>query len=422
MSIRSATAAFGLAVALLGARPVGASPPDASTSRPPSPGRPLTFEAALALARQRAPALLEARAHVQAARGAVAGAAPLLNGNPQLDFQAGPRRLVTGQRGTDIAIGLSQPVELGGQQGLRREAARAGLSREEARVRDTERLVLGEVAGLFLRVLHAQERMKLANSAVEASSDTAHATERRFEAGDVPVVDVNVARVARARARAEAAVTVGEVEALLSELRARLGATVQEVPGLQGELRTLALATLPGAEGTTLERADLTALEEERTQARAAATLGRREVLPDVTVGVRYQQEADETVLLGTLSVPLPVFARGQEARATTQAEAIRLQGALEVARTGVAQQRTAAGLRYDARVQALKLLEEEALPLLTDNESLARRSYDAGELDLAGFMLIRRDALEARTEWLDSLLQTALARVQYAVELGVTP
>ncbi|CAM3437137.1 TolC family protein [Corallococcus sp. ZKHCc1 1396] len=423
MSTRSATAAFGLAAALLVTCPAGASSAPSLSIQPLRRGPVLTFEATLALARERAPALMEARAHVQAARGAVAGAAPLLRGNPQLDVQAGPRRLVTGARGLDLAVGLSQPLEIGGQQGLRREAARAGLSREEAALRDAERLTLGEVAACFLRVLHAQERVKLAGASVVALHDTVHATERRFEAGDVPVVDVNVARVARARARAEQAIAMGEAEALMSELRALLGgASIPEVPGVQGDLRTLALAPLPRPGGKTLERADLTALEEEHTQARATASLGRREALPDVTLGVRYQREAAETALLGTLSVPLPVFSRGQEARARAEAEEGRITGLLKVARLAVSNQISVAGHRYSARLDALELLETEALPLLTDNEALARRSYDAGELDLAGFMLIRRDTLEARTAWLDSLLELALARVRYAMEQGVTP
>ncbi|RKH52410.1 TolC family protein [Corallococcus llansteffanensis] len=421
MPIRSATAAFGLAAALLCSHPVGAAPRPPVESRPAA-RRELTLEAVLTLARERAPALLEARAHVQAARGAVAGAAPLLHGNPQLDLQAGPRRVVTGARGVDLAVGLSQPFELGGQQGLRRDAARAGLAREEALLRDAERLVLGEVASAFLRVLHAQERLKLANAALKAADDTVLATGHRFDAGDVPILDVNVARVARARARVEAAGAEGEVEALLAELRAQLGVSFTEAASVQGDLRTLALAPVRGPGGKALERSDLTAMEEEAAQAQATATLGRREALPDVALGVRYQREADETVLLGTLSVPLPVFARGQEARISGEAEVVRARKALEAARQVVSNQLSAAGARFHARVEALEMFEQEALPLITDNEALARRSYDAGELDLAGFILIRRDVMETRAAWLDSLLQVGLARVRYAVEMGVSP
>ncbi|RKG98366.1 TolC family protein [Corallococcus sp. CA053C] len=421
MPIRSATAAFGLAAALFCSPPVGAAPHAPRYARVVSTDD-LTFEAVLALARERAPALVEARARVQAARGAVAGAAPLLHDNPQLDLQAGPRRLATGARGTDVAVGLSQPFELGGQQGLRRDAARAGLGREEALLRDAERLVVGEVASAFLRVLHAEERLKLANAALKAADDTVLATGHRFDAGDVPILDVNVARVARARARVEAAGAEGEVEALLAELRAQLGMSFTEASSIQGDLRALALAPVRGPGGKTLERSDLTAMEEEEAHAQATATLGRREALPDVSLGVRYQREADETALLGTLSVPLPLFARGQEARISGEAEVARARDALKAARQVVSNQINAAGARFTSRVEALEMFEQEALPLLTDNEALARRSYDAGELDLAGFILIRRDVMETRAAWLDSLLQVGLARVRYAVEMGVSP
>lgn len=421
MPIRSATAAFGLAAALLCSSPVGAAPH--TYLRAVVHTENLTLEAVLALARERAPALVEARARVQAARGAVAGAAPLLHGNPQVDVQAGPRRLVSGARTMDVAAGVSQPFELGGQQGLRREAARAGLAREEALLRDAERLFLGEVASAFLRVLHAQERLKLANAALQAASDTVLATGHRFDAGDVPILDYNVARAARARIRVEATNAEGEVSALQDELRALLGVSFTEAASIQGDLRSLALAPLHDTGSKKLERSDLTALEEQEAQAQAAATLGRREALPDVSLGVRYQREANETVLLGTLSVPLPLFARGQEARISAEAQVVGAQKALKAARQAVSNQMNAARIRFNARVEALDVFEQEGgLLLLTDNEALARRSYDAGELDLAGFMLIRRDVMETRAAWLDSLLQAGLARVRYAVEMGVSP
>jgi cobalt-zinc-cadmium efflux system outer membrane protein len=106
----------------------------------------------------------------------------------------------------------------------------------------------------------------------------------------------------------------------------------------------------------------------------------------------------------------------------TGEARVGRLQGALEAARRGREIQVEAALIQYRKRMEALELLEREALPLLTDNESLARRSYEAGEMGLAEFLLVRRDTLEARAAYLDSLLQAALARVQLAVATGALP
>ncbi|MFP2903256.1 TolC family protein [Corallococcus sp. 4LFB] len=103
------------------------------------------------------------------------------------------------------------------------------------------------------------------------------------------------------------------------------------------------------------------------------------------------------------------------------EADALRAQGELRAARVVVPAQVQAATDRYRASRDALGALEE-VLPLLDDNEALAQRSYDAGEMDLAAFLLIRRDTLEARAAWLDGLLRVALARVQLEVETGALP
>ncbi|NNC15277.1 TolC family protein [Corallococcus exiguus] len=409
MPIRSATAALGLAAVLLWPRPGGADP-----SR-------ITLQDVFTLAREHAPALVEARARVRAAQGPLASAAPLLRENPQLDVQVGPRRLPNGVYGLDLALGLSQPFELGGKQGLRRDAARAGLSMEEARLRDAERLLLGDVAAAYLRLLQAGERKKLVEAAAEAAARTVKATEQRYAAGDVPAVDVNVAKVAHARARAELQVADGEIFALREELEVRVGYRARPMVTYDDDLRSIARAPVREVTDGAGARADLVALEQEQVQAKAAATLGRRQVLPDVTVGARYQKEADETVFLGTLSVPLPVFARGQEARLVGEADASRAEQELAAARTVVPAQVQAAKYRYRASLGALGTLEQ-VLPLLDDNEALAQRSYDAGEMDLAAFLLVRRDTLEARAAWLDGLLRLALARVQLEVETGVLP
>ncbi|MCE9672309.1 TolC family protein [Myxococcus stipitatus] len=380
----------------------------------------MSFHEALALARQRAPALLDAAGRVAEAEGAVAGAAPPLRENPTLSAEVGPRSVENGaRRGVQYAVGLVQPFELGGRQGARREAARAGLARQTADQRDTERQVLGEVGEAFLRALYAQELTRLMSRTEEAARDLTHATQRRFDAGDVPVVDVNVARVALARAQATVAAARGEEAALLDELRARLGVPTGEPLAVRGELK--ALAALP-VSATTEPRADIVALEAELAQAEAELRLGRSERLPDLSVGIRLEQEVDESALVGTLSLPLPLFSRGQEARVTGAARVNRLRTALEAARRTRDLQVQAATTRDRQRHEALEVLERDALPLLDENESLARKSYEAGEMDLAGLLLVRRETLETRVALLDSHLEAALARVRLAVELGVLP
>ncbi|WP_233262294.1 TolC family protein [Vitiosangium sp. GDMCC 1.1324] len=409
MFYRLATAALGLAAVILWPRPGAASSSE------------LTLEEALALARQRAPALLEAAGRVAEARGPVAGASPLLQSNPTLEVEAGPRTLASGERAPNVVVGLAQPVELGGKRGARLDAARAGLARETARQRDTERLVLGEVAATFLRALHARDRLRLARGSEETSRDIFQSTQRRFEAGDVPVVDVNVARVGLARARAEVASAEGDEAALLGELRGLLGLPADAAFAVRGELSALAARAVE-LPSTLPERPDITALTSELEEARAEQRLGESSLWPDISVGARYALEGDERAIVGALGVSLPLFARGQSARVTGAARVGRLQVALEAARRAQSVQVQSALARYRKEREAVELLERDALPLLADNEQLARKSYDAGEMGLAEFLLVRRDVLEARADYLTRLLQAALSRVQLAVQTGALP
>jgi outer membrane protein, heavy metal efflux system len=60
---------------------------------------------------------------------------------------------------------------------------------------------------------------------------------RRYEAGDVPVLDVNIARNSAARARAEVRAAQAARIAALGDLRVLLGMTAGEPFEISGDLR-----------------------------------------------------------------------------------------------------------------------------------------------------------------------------------------
>jgi outer membrane protein, heavy metal efflux system len=404
-----AAAAFGLAAALLGSRPGAAQPVEVSLSK------------ALALARERSPRILAARARVDEARGAVAGASPWLRENPALEVASGPRRSAFGGEGLDLSVALSQGVELGGKRGARLGAARAQLAHEGASAQDVERLTLGEVAEAFIRALHARERVALARSTLEESEQLARSARRRFEAGETPVLEANVARVALARARAEVAAQEGEELRLLGALRGLLGLPSEADLRLAGALADLAAGALPNAPRET-ERPDIAALEAALQEAREELRLARGEAWPDVTVGVGYEREGDEQIFLGMLTLPIPVFARGQQGRVSGEARVRRLAGELEAARRIRAVQVDAVRAQHRKQRDAVEALEREALPLLAENLTLARKSYEAGEMGLLDLLLVRRESLEARADLLERLLTAALSYADLAVQIGGVP
>jgi cobalt-zinc-cadmium efflux system outer membrane protein len=66
----------------------------------------------------------------------------------------------------------------------------------------------------------------------------------------------------------------------------------------------------------------------------------------------------------------------------------------------------------HDLRLAAVRELAANA-DRLADNEALARRSYEVGQIGLTEFLLLRREGLDARRQWLASLLELAQARAE---------
>jgi cobalt-zinc-cadmium efflux system outer membrane protein len=386
----------------------------------------LTLNQALARARERAPIILSAKARIDEARGRLAGASVLLRDSPLIETAAGHRRLSeAGSRDSaaDVEVGISQTFELGGRRQARIAGAEAGLVQEIASSDDALRRLLRDVANAFVRVLHAEERLRLTTAAERVTADIGHTAERRYHAGDISILDVNVARGAAARAHSDVLAAEAARESALGDLQVFLGMRFAEPLAVRGDLRDRRRYTLQDLLVRAPERPDLRALEAGIQEAQAEVRLGEGLRWPDVTLGFRYLRETPADVAtLGTLTFTLPVFTRGQELRATGAARARRLRQELETGRRVVDSEVQSAFAVYRHRVEAVEELERRALPVLDDNEALARRSYEAGRMSLAEFLLLRRETLETRVAYLDRLLEAALAGIELEARAGVLP
>jgi cobalt-zinc-cadmium efflux system outer membrane protein len=130
----------------------------------------------------------------------------------------------------------------------------------------------------------------------------------------------------------------------------------------------------------------------------------------------------DEALALVTAGVvvTLPVHHRGQETIAVGQARASALRRALEAARGAADAEVRGRYVALSRQLVAVRELEKAALPALEDNESLALKSFEAGEIDLGDLLLIRREIVEIRLAYLDRLLNASLTRFELEAAAGV--
>jgi cobalt-zinc-cadmium efflux system outer membrane protein len=379
----------------------------------------LTLQDVLTRARDASPEVVQARLAIEEARATLAGASIRAQTNPDVEAALGTRDSGTG-RSAETTLGVWQTFEPPGRRAARIAAATSAVAASRAEAERTARVVVASAAAAYFRALHAAERIRLLAAAEELAATVHRTAERRFTAGDIAVLDVNVARAALARARADrAAAEAGREDAL---------GALKQVLGLAGEIAVQGTLALPGdpelepslaAAGRRPELRVLQAgLDEARAEQRLAASWQR----PDYGLGVQYAQEEGDRIVVGGLRVTLPIFSRGQGPAGASAARAARLGAALEAARQRVDLEVRTAFAAYRHRLAALRVLDLEAAPVLDENDALTTRSFEVGQIGLPVLLLLRRESLETRLQHLDARLEAALARVTLDASVGILP
>ncbi|HVR99882.1 MAG TPA: TolC family protein, partial [Thermoanaerobaculia bacterium] len=282
-----------------------------------------------------------------------------------------------------------------------------------------ERQLLREAGEAFLRAVAAEDRRALLARSRQAAEGLLAATERRYEAGEATAIELNRSRTAAAAARAEEKAAEADRATALSRLQSLLGLPPAEEVSVSGSLAPRPLPDVEALLRTLDQRPDLAALTAEVREAEAEVLLGQALAGPAWGLRGGYQREEGADAVTAGVAVSLPWHDRGQETLALGQARAESLRGALALARQGAEAEVRRAAEALARQTEAVLELERAALPALDDNESLAEKSFDAGEIDLGELLLLRREILETRLLYADRLLDAALARLELETAAG---
>lgn len=395
----------------------------------PATDLPLTLEHAWQLAEQANPALKSARANLAAAEGQLADTQALLWNNPQIAAERlrrtvpDPTQNERTQR--EWAIGLTQTLEIAGQQGYRRAAAEQEMAALRETIEEIRRQLRAEVEQKFVRVVALQLRAEMETGLVDLIRENSTVTRKRFDAGEDTKLDANLAEVELGRARNQLE-TVGEQ---LIQARAELATLLQlpaeKLPAVKG-----ALAVKPGLPYTLDQlltaaagRAQFRALDHREQAARNRLGLERAAAYPDITVGLNSAREgpgdARERIVGLSVSVPLPLFRRnaagiGKASAELTQAE-IEKQAAGRDTRARV----LALWQKLDSLRQRTQRLDQSVLQRLEENQRLSTAAYRAGEISLVQMLLATRQVLDTRREVLEAMTDFALTRSELEQTAG---
>ncbi len=374
------------------------------------PALALTLEEAVATGLRNNPDMQAIRFEEEAAIGQVWRAKLPPLSNPVIEGSYSSQDRPSGEPGgafNNHRITLSQSVEIGGQRGLRINAATHTLERSRLDIRDFERRLKADIKDGFAEALFLRDRETLMEEYLRIQQELSDLVSIKYQAGDVAALEVNLSQVELARAQKDVIAASTEYRNSLVLLRRLIGLPPEATVTVEGELaagfpplpeREMLLAGTPG-------RPDIKAAQTEIVRLAAVERLVRREIIPNVTwtVFTGKTEGGDETG--GALGISIPLFDRRQgeriEARARLSQARIR-----ELALTRTAQKEIDASYAAAAAsVRELGIFRKGILERLTENLDLLQFAFKEGKISFYDVRVAQRETFDTRNAYLQALI-----------------
>lgn len=285
----------------------------AATPRAPST---LTLNQAIALAVQHSPELQALTSEAEGARARVRQAR--IWQNPEIEIEhedfggTGP---FSGSALAETTLSIAKSLPLGGDISQRRTLADLELQLADWDYHAQRLETLLKVTERFVAALIAERRLELAERELELAEATKKLTETRVDTGDaspaeltrvvVPVVtaELNVTRAARMRTATRRSLSLSWAERIVS------------FEGIIGDLDAILPPPSPDSLVQYIAHNPSVARWAVEISARVAERrLAKAEAVPDLVgrIGIRRHRESGDEALVVGLSLPLPLFDRGQ--------------------------------------------------------------------------------------------------------------
>ena len=385
--------------------------------------RALTLREAMDRALRFSPSLQAASFEVEAKLGEVAQAA--VRPNPELIADVenfGGTGDLGGLNSAEGTLALSQLVELGGKRFKR--LAVADLDRavsvwdfEAARLR-----TIRETAEAFIDVLAIQEAIERSREANRLARELERDVQARVDAGQANPIEIQ-------RTRPMVANTLVTLEAE----RAKLEATKRRLASMWGQSRP-DFARVAGefSKSTRVRSIDsiLQQLDENPEVARWSDEIARRNAvvgleiaksIPDVTLGagIRRLNDTDDTALVASASLSLPIFDRNSGNIAAAEA---RLSKAEYERRSSLASLRGAVLSAYadlSGSAAEVRALAEDVVPPARLAYQSLQASFKAGASQLLDVLDARRVLFEAQLNLIRAQANFEKAKVRIEGLIG---
>ena len=353
--------------------------------------------------------------------------------NPVLELEGSTGALTGSSAENSLSLGVSQEFLLAGKRGKRIAVAERELDMYRWQLADRERLLCGEVKTAFYDFILAQQRVTLSDRSIALNRQLLDVTKERLTAGDIPELEMNLAKVELARGE----VTRIDVEKMFNQNQAKLwmlmGLPSGESHSIAGSFETKIVMTKNLVDLKQLargKRTDLKALEAEKNKTESEVVLARAEGVPNLMAGLAVMRDTtamevggvegkDTAYTIGLkLSMPLPLFDRNQAGVQEARAKMSSAENRLTATAWNVEREVETAYTSLLNAEKVLSLYKTNIIPQLEENLTLTQEAYRLGEVGILTVIQEQKKFFEVSDGYLTALhdRQAALVRLESAV------
>lgn len=338
--------------------------------------------------------------------------------NPDVDLELenfGGTDELSGLRGAEATIQLSQLVELGAKRTKRRGVAMAvrdiaGWEYEEQRLQ-----TYAEASAMFYAVANAQMKVELRQRQLQLALTVVETVKERVTAGRVTPIEQTRANVEASSATLALRQAQSELAAARSRLASTWGQDERSVGQVVADLDNLAPPPPLEAVLSRLEKgAELGKARATQTLREQSLRLERANQIPDITLsaGIRRYFDTDESALVAGFSIPIPVF--GLNPGGVLEAsDRVEQGGAVKRdTRLRLRQETFALHATMRSAYEAALTLQDDILPAAGTTYEAAQASYAEGRLGLLDVLDAQRTLFDARADYIESLADYHTARI----------
>jgi len=342
--------------------------------------------------------------------------------NPELSVEPQRRRINGGGSSNDYYVTLSQGIELGGKQKYRELSAQAAVEASKLESDVMYQQVSTNAARALVELHFSKRELVWRNQQAGILLQLHKAISRQMELGEANQLDVNLSEASLTQAINAEAQAKQQHAMNVSRYVMAVGAG-GEVKEIQPELPKLLVGWQPLSDPVEIamnSRPDITAKRQRLAQHTAQADLANAKRIPDVTVGLMAGREAGDQLISLGFTMPIPVLNSHSGAYRAALSQASAYKTELEWFEQRVKLEVQESMFNHTTAMRALLAMSNvEGKPASTDNIDLAKKAFDAGELNIEELVVHINQILESRINSASILKQGWLARIRLAEVLG---